>query len=662
MSSTGPDQAGPRRRSTMPIPPRPRRARRACTIGLTGVLVAGVTAAVAQTPAEAAACTSPVKYASSSNTIYLLTTQAWTPSSIKAACPAAPLEEVDPAHQVWELRADLVLNNGATLRLHGSSADTPGDVDVLRLRSLASATPTEVSAITAHWGTIDVEGVRVTSWDDAANAPDTNPNVPAGATGVRGRAYIRAQSYLDNGTPRLSSMTFTNSMVENLGWYAAESYGVSWKSVGCVHDSTAICSSAPVTGGATRTTFQKNYMGTYVWGGHGMTFTNNTFDHNVMYGLDTHDVTTDLDVEGNHFTYNGDHGFICSQRCDSLTVVGNESAYNGQVPWAGPNPTGETQGGQVHGIMLHRGITNTVVADNNVHDQPNGAGIAIFDTVGQTVTGNTVTNNLYGIRISVGSANNVFAGNTVTGSTKYGVYTYKGSDIPETATSTGGRPVGNVFTSNTFSGSKVAAVNLTDTDGTRFDKNTFGGGAIRVSTSAGTRIAGGILPGQAVTAAASSTVASDVKLVDADVPTTSTLADAYSKENITSTVGRIYLVGSAPYSQSVTPAGSTVTLTTAKTGTTSAVQVTPSNVSVLPSSSSVKASTAGGTTPKISLAAATAGITVTIKVTGVKPSAPYAVSGGSTPTATVTSSAQGVLTFSRTLASTSTTSVTVTAK
>jgi mannuronan 5-epimerase len=648
----------------MTIPHRSHRARRAWAIGLAGVLAAGVTAAVAQTPAEAAACTSPVKYASTSNTIYLLTAQPWTPSAIKAACPAAPLQEVDPAHQIWELRADLVLNNGATLQLHGSTAATPGDVDELRLRSLASNTATEVSAITAHWGTIDVDDVHVTSWDDAANAPDTNPNVPAGATGVssvRGRAYIRAQSYLDNGTPRMSRMTFANSTVENLGWYAAESYGVSWKSVGCVHDNTAICSSAPVTGGATRTTFQRNYMGTYVWGGHGMTFTDNTFDHNVMYGLDTHDVTTDLDVERNHFTYNGDHGFICSQRCDSLTVVGNESAYNGQVPWAGPSPTGEPQAGQVHGIMLHRGITNTVVEDNIVHDQPNGAGIAIFDTSGQTIRNNRVTNNLYGIRISVGSAKNVFTGNKVLGSTKYGVYTYKGSDLPDNPAGGSGRPTGNVFTSNDFTGSKVAAVNLTDTDGTRFDKNTFGGGAIKVSSSAGTRIAGGVTTGQSVTAAGSSAVASDVKLVDADLATASTIADAYSKENITSAAGRIDLVKNAAYSQTATPTGSTVTLTTAKTGTTSTVPVTPSNVTVVPTASSVKASTAGGTAPTISLAAATAGISVKITITGLKVSAPYAVVGGSTST-TVTSSPQGVLTFSRTLSSTATTTLTVSPK
>src|SRR4051794_28522979 len=141
MSSTAPAQAGPRRRSTMTNPTRSRRARRAWAIGLTGALAAGVTAAVAQTPAEATACSSPVKYAPTSNMIYLLTAQAWTPTLIKAACPAAPLVQCDAATHTWELSADLVLNYGATLQLHGTSAG--GDVDTLRLRSLASNAPTD---------------------------------------------------------------------------------------------------------------------------------------------------------------------------------------------------------------------------------------------------------------------------------------------------------------------------------------------------------------------------------------------------------------------------------------------------------------------------------------------------------------------------------------
>lgn len=642
-----------------------RRRRRALAVGVTATVAAGVTAVVTQAPAEAAACTAPVKYASSSNTIYLLS-GSWTPALIKQNCAAAPIDQVDPVNHVWELRGDLVVTGGATLALHSSKAGTPGDVDVLRLRSLASALPTDVSVLTTKWGTLDVDGTHITSWDDAANKPDSTTALPSGApTGSRARAYIRAQSYLDGGTPRLSTMTFKNALVENLGWYSAEAYGVSWKSLGCSHAAADLptCASVPVTGGATNSTFTGNYMGAYVWGGHAMTFTGNAFTRNVMYGLDTHDVTTQLDVERNRFTYNGDHGFICSQHCDRLTVTDNESGWNGQVPWAGPNPSGETTGGQVHGIMLHRTVTNTVVARNKVHDQPNGAGIALFETSGQSIHDNVVTNNLYGLRLSVAASKNVFTNNTVTGSTKYGVYTYKGNDAPDPANgASNGHPADNVFTTNTITGSGAAAVNLNETDGTRFTGTSFGGGAISVHSSAGTRIDGGLVAGQAVGATGTSGEPTDVKLVNVTVPTTSTLADAYSKQNVTSTAGRIFTVAGAAYSQSVTPSGSTVTLTTAKTGTTSPVTVTPSNVAVLPGSGSVKASSAGGTTAKITLTAATAGTGVTVTVSQLTPSKAYTVAGGSGPSTVVTATAAGVLTFTRTLATTSATSFTVTPK
>jgi hypothetical protein len=49
---------------------------------------------------------------------------------------------------------------------------------------------------------------------------------------------------------------------------------------------------------------------------------------------------------------------------------------------------------------------------------------------------------------------------------------------------------------------------------------------------------------------------------------------------------------------------------------------------------------------------------VRISVTGLAPSASYTVSGAGTPS-TVQSSAQGVLSFTRTLTSTATTSITV---
>ena len=273
-----------------------------------------------------------------------------------------------------------------------------------------------------------------------------------------------------------------------------------------------------------------------------MTFRNDTFDRNVMYGLDTHDVTTDLDVEGNHFTHNGDHGFICSQRCDSLTVVGNESAYNGEVPWPARTRPVTAQGGQVHGIMLHRGITNTVVANNNVHDQPNGAGIAIFDTSGQTITEQHRDQepvrhpHLRRVREQRVQRQHRPRQHEVRRLHVQGQRPGREPDQQRQADRE------RLHGQRRSRGSQVAALNLTDTDGTRFDGNAFGGGAIKVGNSAGTRIAGGVTTGQSVTATGSSAVPCDVKLVDADLATSSTIADAYSKENITSSAGRIYLV------------------------------------------------------------------------------------------------------------------------
>src|SRR5882724_11866881 len=160
------------------------------------VLAAGTGLVLASAlPASAVSCTSPVRYASSSNTIYLVTNQAFTPTDIRVYCAGAPLALVDPASKTWELSADLVLQNGATLNLHGGSG---GDVNTLRIRSLSDNAATHVQSITAQYGTVSITNTRVTSWDDAAGAVDTFPFLPDNAgTTDRARPFIRAISYLD---------------------------------------------------------------------------------------------------------------------------------------------------------------------------------------------------------------------------------------------------------------------------------------------------------------------------------------------------------------------------------------------------------------------------------------------------------------------------------
>ncbi len=57
----------------------------------------------------------------------------------------------------------------------------PGDVNTLRLRSLADNAKTDVSTLQANWGDIDIDSVHLTSWDDAAQTPDTVFTLPAGS-------------------------------------------------------------------------------------------------------------------------------------------------------------------------------------------------------------------------------------------------------------------------------------------------------------------------------------------------------------------------------------------------------------------------------------------------------------------------------------------------
>ena len=407
-------------------------------------------------PADAATCGGAVRYSSASDTIYLTAPgPVDTLAEIKAACPSAPLAQVSPG--IWELDSDLVIQNGATLTL-----DAADGVQELRLQSLAGGLQRDVSAITAQYGQIAIKGVHVTSWN--GTGPDTDWAIPSG--GVRGRAFIRALSYMDGTTPRQSTMTIADSDIGYLGYYASETYGVAFKARGCGITTQSVCAALNVLGSETNSRFHDNFMGTYTWGAQDMVFDGNTYENNKDYGLDPHDDSDYLTITNNLFTHNNNHGLICSQRCDHLVIRGNRSIDNGHTPYVGPGDD-DPKDNQVHGIMLHRGVTDSVIENNQVDGQINGAGIAIFDSVGNTVRGNTLSGNKYGVRFSVGTRDTLVADNTVTNSLSNAVFSYKGSDSP-VYTGTTGRPANITFTGNTFTGAGAELFKLQDSDGFAF--------------------------------------------------------------------------------------------------------------------------------------------------------------------------------------------------
>ncbi len=410
-------------------------------LGQCAVIVAVVAAAPAGEGAAAAACPSTaVRWASSSRILYVSGAVSCTLTDLDAFVSSDVLREVDGAGKVWLLRGRLYLQNGATLVVHGAAAG--GDANELRLLSNDSSTSGSTIYIRAQWGRIDLDSTRVISWDEDAGGPDTRPS-------SHGRAYIHVRSYLDSGgTARESRMDIKDSEVGWLGYNASESYGLTWKVYG---SGSSLYDKVDVLGDVTDSYVHHNYFGAYAYGAHGMSWLRNEIAHNAQYGLDPHDDSDHLTIRDNDVHDNGNHGIICSQRCNDLVIAGNHVYDNA-----------------THGIMLHRRVTDSVIEDNDVHDNGD-AGIAVFDSSGNVIRNNRVARNKRGIRLSVGSSDNLFSGNEVEGSRQYALYFYRGSDAP---TSGDGHPRGNTFIDNHIHDNAMA-IKATSADENEFIDNTF---------------------------------------------------------------------------------------------------------------------------------------------------------------------------------------------
>lgn len=384
-------------------------------------------------------CTaSNVRWASSSNTLYV--------SGSNAVCSPATLSSLQPTKMVnvgpatYLLRVNLKLTGGATLEVHGTSL-AGGNTNELRLLSNNTSSSLSTVNITADVGNIDLQNTKVTSWDEAAQGPDTKYSTYK-------RSFIRVRSRVVNNQPQTSNMNIINSDVGYLGYYGAEAYGLSWK----VMDGAF--AAVDVTGNIVGSHIHHNYFGVYTFGAFGMKIDNNEFNSNVQYGLDPHDDSDSLTITNNSSHDNGNHGIICSQRCDHLLIQGNRS-YNNIG----------------HGIMLHRSTDYSTVEDNTVYSNSD-SGIALFESNNNVVQNNHIDNNKNGIRLSVGSSYNQFSGNTLIGNNGNSIYTYQGSDTPQRPGNDGINR-GNVWTGNIVQKSGGYIMKLSATDQDRFENNDF---------------------------------------------------------------------------------------------------------------------------------------------------------------------------------------------
>lgn len=383
-----------------------------------------------------------IRFASSSNTIYISGPVTCTLSQLKALKSSVPLDLVDSSNKIWLLKANLKLEGGATLNLYGASSS--GDVNYLRLKSNNSSNSNSIVWIRADWGSISIKNTKVTSWDEAKKSPDTEYEKYK-------RSFIHVRSFLDSDgvTPKESRMDIIDSEIGYLGYYAAESYGLAWKVSGAGPN---LYDKVNVYGDVINSHIHHNYFGMYTYGADAMKIQNSEVDNNAKYGIDPHDDSDNLLIEGNKIHHNGTHGIICSQRCDHLTIRNNKSYENKGT-----------------GLMLHRNTNDSLVEGNELYKNID-SGIAIFDSHNNTLRSNKSYNNKNGIRLSVGSSGNTIEQNEFSENNEYGLYFYKGSDAP---TKGSGRPSSNKFIKNKVIDNGDYAIKLKEGDLNIFEQNEF---------------------------------------------------------------------------------------------------------------------------------------------------------------------------------------------
>ena len=367
------------------------------------------------TVAEAAS----LRYARDLNLITIEQGDGITLSTLKAALPQAPLQLVDRERRVWLLSASVLLTNGSTLRLHGRKAG--GDVDELRLRSDNSRKPGSVVSLTADHGALDIRATRITSWDTAANGPDTEYE-------TYGRAFIRARSRMRSMLliPLQSRMDVVDSEIAYLGYHANESYGLVWK---VVAPDPVVFDYVRVHGNVTRSNIHHNYFGLYAAGARGSEWRSNHVHHNVSYGLAPHTRSDDLLIEDNDVHDNGHHGITVRQRCARVVIRNNRVWANRET-----------------GITLHSGSNGGLVANNRVF-RNGDAGITVYGSAGVTVRANSVRDNAHiGVQIAMGATDNRVEDNEVRGNGFYGLFVGKGRGRPPVGSD--GKPRRNQITRN----------------------------------------------------------------------------------------------------------------------------------------------------------------------------------------------------------------------
>lgn len=485
------------------------------------------------------------RWSSSTWRIYVEGPGSATLSDVKQAMPNAALDQVSPG--VWHLRANLYVSAGANLILHGTKIG--GDVNELRLASNNTGESNEFVNITADYGNISIRSTKVISWDSAANGPDVE-------NATYKRAFIRVRSTLglDGVTKNESRMDIIDSEVGYLGSHDPESYGLTWKVAEAKTNDVIFApygthsnlfNIVDVYGDILRSRIHHNYFGMYSYGAYGMRMADNEMHHNVGYGFDPHDDSDWLVIENNNVHHNGTHGIIASQRCNNLIIRNNTSWNNGG-----------------NGIMLHRYCDRSLVVGNRSLNNVD-SGISLFDNYLTVVTNNTCLYNFNaGIRCSVGASDNLIVNNEFAYGANYGIYLYKGIDAPRPGDD--GHCRRNVYINNYIHHNAGYGIFLTTSDENVWINNVFdaNNGVLWFVNGQRNRLESNSLP-RDVTIRTQGNPSLLASTILRGQPYAPIQLDSYSAAIFEDPGGRVYQPEEPGILTTLTPSGSSLTLTAA---------------------------------------------------------------------------------------------------
>ena len=289
---------------------------------------------------------------------------------------------VETAPKEWLLRANLHIHQDSTVVFHN------GQVETLRLASGEKG----FSIVRTERGSLLIQGVHVTSWDESIKGPDRNIE--------DGRAILVAYTggRMDILDSEISYLGYPLDVARRLGTSFGGTYGLSWKIPNGSFNQNLL------TGSLIRSRVHHNHFGLYAFGATGLVIRDNEVYQNTEYGIDPHDDANNLLIEGNFVHSNGNHGIIGSKRVMYSTIRNNRSVGN-----------------RLHGIMLDRQSNYNLVENNRSSGQVNG--MALYDSHHNLVRQNSFIGNRLGIRANMASAENRFTENEIRSNEK-GIYLY----------------------------------------------------------------------------------------------------------------------------------------------------------------------------------------------------------------------------------------------